>query len=46
MSVIVVFLRPLGLRLVKMTGADHTSEEMATISGETARETDKQAPGY
>jgi len=30
---------------VTMTGADRTSEEMATISWETAREADKQAPG-
>jgi hypothetical protein len=29
---------------VKMTGADRTSEEMAIISRETAREADKQAP--
>lgn len=31
---------------VTMTGADRTSEEMATISEELARDADKQAPGY
>ena len=30
---------------VTMTGADRASEEMATISWETAREADKQALG-
>ena len=30
---------------VKMTGADRSSEEMATISRETAKEADRQAPG-